>query len=196
VMNAPKRGGPALLLPLLVCSLLAAMVYLEVESAPRLDASSRPIAESIEVAALPPAVIYEPPAANAFDGVLARPVFAPSRRPPQDAPAAAVEAAPVLAAFDLELVGITINGDERLALVQQPGVPVVLRMAPGAAAGGWTVETIEPDRVLFRSGTRLEEARLRDDSSPPEAQPNREDRNEIRRRRAAERREVDGGPEQ
>jgi general secretion pathway protein N len=192
MMNGPKRSGPALLLPLLVCSLLAAMVYLELESAPRLAAAVAPGGDSMDVAPLPPAVAYEPPPASTFDGVLARPLFSPSRRPPDDAPALAVEAAPVLAAFELELVGVLINGEERVALVRQPGVAVLLRLAPGAVAAGWTVESIEPDRVLFRSGTRLEEAQLRDDATPPpEAQPSREDREERRRRRAAERRDVE-----
>ena len=189
MMGGPKRRDPSILLPLLVCVSLAGLVTLEYIAAPRLTDAVVPVA-AVAVAALPPAIALEAVPASAFDGVLARPLFAPSRRPPPDAPAPLVDAVPEAAPFEIELVGVVIAGDERLALVRQPGLPVLVRVETGAAIGGWTVEAIEPDHVLFRSGTRLEEVRLRDDASPPEASPRREDREEAQRRRAQEREEA------
>lgn len=191
MMSGPKRRDPSILLPLLVCLSLVGLVYLEGIAAPRLSDAVAPVAAvAVAVAALPPAIALEPPPASAFDGVLARPLFAPSRRPPPDAPAPQVDEVPEAAPFEIELVGVVITGDERLALVRQPGLPVLVRVETGAAIGGWTVEAIEPDHVLFRSGTRLEEIRLRDDAPPPEARPSRETREEARRRRAQEREEA------
>lgn len=190
MMSGPKRRNPSILLPLLVCLSLAGLVYLESAAAPRLtDAVVPVVAEPVAVAALPPAIALEPPPASAFDGVLARPLFAPSRRPPPDAPAPQVDAVPEAAPFEIELVGVAIAGDERRALVRQPGLPVGVWVETGAAIGGWTVEAIEPDHVLFRSGTRLEEARLRDDTPPPVVRPSREERREEARRRRAQERE-------
>jgi hypothetical protein len=190
MMKGPKRGGSSNLLLALVCALLAGVVYLEIEAAPAPAVTPpEPPATAEPPAALPSAVAYRAPEAAAFSGVLERPLFAPSRRPPPDAPPPAVEAAPEASPFELELVGVVISGEERVALVRQPGIQELLRVAVGRMVGGWQVETIEPDRVLFRSGDTLKEVRLRDDTPPPETRRSRREREAERRRRAEERRE-------
>jgi hypothetical protein len=189
MMKGPKRGGSSNLLLALVCALLAGVVYLETQAAPgpAVAPPESPVTAEPPVA-LPPAVAYRPPETAAFSGVIERPLFAPSRRPPPGAPAPALEASDA-SPFELELVGVVISGEERVALVRQPGIQELLRVAVGRMVGGWEVESIEPDRVLFRSGDALKEVRLRDDTPPPETRSSRRDREAERRRRAEERRE-------
>jgi len=60
-------------------------------------------------------------------------------------------------------------------------LPDLVRAGIGRTVAGWTVERIEPDRVQFRAGDRVEELVLRDDvpQPPPE-------RARARRQRRAE----------
>jgi hypothetical protein len=67
--------------------------------------------------------------------------------PPPEAPA------PLAAT----LIGVTITGEERAALVAAGGPPRWLRI--GQELDGWRVLSIEPDRVHMRRGD--EEALLR-----------------------------------
>ena len=91
--------------------------------------------------AMPPLSIYAE--------VVARPLFAPSRRPPVQ-----VEAA---RPADFTLVGTVISEHGRDALIAHGTPPNVQHVAEGQAIEGWTVKTVETDRVvLVRDGSMTE----------------------------------------
>jgi general secretion pathway protein N len=186
MMRGPRSSGASNLLLGLVCLLLGGVVWLEIEAAPRLLPPDAPPPDPVPAAPpLPAAAAFQPPPIAAFEEVMARPLFAPSRQPPPDAPDAPALAAPPAPELGFELVGVVISPEEALALVRQPGMPDLVRAGIGRTVAGWTVERIEPDRVLFRAGDSVEELVLRDDVPEPPPETARE----RRARRADELRE-------
>jgi len=186
MMRGPKSGTASNLLLLLVCLLLATTVWLEIEAAPRPGQPLPPAPDTApEPPPLPDELAYRPPALEDFREVAERPLFAPSRRPPADAPPPVAVAAPAAPELGFELIGVVISPAETLALVRQPGAPDLVRAGIGQTVAGWTVERIFPNRVLFRAGDRVEELALRDDVAPPP-----ESASERRERRAEERRRL------
>lgn len=85
--------------------------------------------------------------------ILARPLFAPGRRPPAPPPVTnADNDKEEVKPPDLEgrLAGTVITPDRREALFAREGERP-LAVTEGEAVDGWTVRTIEPDRVVLMS---------------------------------------------
>lgn len=101
-----------------------------------------------------------------------RPLFAPSRRRPDQpvvyaAPPSPSEA-PETPPPDLRLVGIVAGVDRAVALVsRQEGASLSLRV--GDQVDAWRVDRIAPDRVVLREGEREQTYRLF--ALPPSAAP-------------------------
>lgn len=101
-----------------------------------------------------------------------RPLFAPSRRRP-DQPAAVTAPPPPAEATEspppeLRLVGIVAGVDRAVALVsRQEGAALSLRV--GDQVEAWRVDRIAPDRVVLRDGEREQTYRLF--ALPPPAAP-------------------------
>lgn len=109
-----------------------------------------PASGSVEVFTLPPE--------DTFYGILEKPLFSPSRLPP-DAPVEQVETAGSLA--HLTLVGIMTSPDSRVALLEQPqSEERFLQVTEGDSILGWTVTAIEKNRILFAAGPERHELRL------------------------------------
>lgn len=192
---AGAGGGNATLLASLICAFLGAAVYLQLNAdiMPN-QGVQQPPSERVSLAerpSLPPPPTYDPPGYEAFADAAARPIFAPTRRPPSNAPVSLVEPVPPAVTFGFELVGVLISGDERLALVRQDGVTVLQHVAIGRSLNGWQVDQIEPDHVIFSSGETIRRVELREDE-PPKTETARE----RRRRERDERRQARGQDEQ
>lgn len=111
-------------------------------------------------------------AIGTFSEMVKRPLFARTRRPPL--PPAAVAAArpqPVVAAIPtptrietgtFRLIGVVIDGDERVALVRQGGRGEIHSVSKGERVAGWTVEAVETESVKLRQGTVVDVVLLRD----------------------------------
>ena len=100
------------------------------------------------------------PPLERFRETAERPLFAPDRRP---------AAAPSLATFGMRLEGLVAIGAERRAIVKLSDGRTA-RVGPGERIGDWTVQRIEPDRlVLEADGRRLELTPQR--SAPGGARP-------------------------
>jgi hypothetical protein len=99
--------------------------------------------------------IVEPPAAPDFDAlaeeILQRPVFSPDRKPPAEAP---VEAEPVEVKAPPELksrlAGVIIGPDDKEAFFARDA-ETSKSVKEGDEIDGWTVTSIEPDRVTLKS---------------------------------------------
>ena len=106
----------------------------------------------------PPGQAVATPPESRFAVIALRPLFIPTRRPPEgpEAPATASGSAPP----DLLVTGIVMAGEDSSAILEpaRPGPkakPMVARV--GESVGEWTVESIEPGVVtLVRDATRHE----------------------------------------
>jgi hypothetical protein len=89
------------------------------------------------------------PTSEAYDDVEARPLFSPTRQAIADAPATATGAS---GTSDLSLIGVIIEGDERIALVKSPLMPFASSVREGDMIEGMSVATIAADRIVLSSG--------------------------------------------
>lgn len=155
-MRSGRRS--AALLPLLLaaaCIVLGARVYDEWQLSQeplRIDAPA-PVA-----GAAPAPQSQAPltaPSPGAFAAIVERPLFSPTRRPPQ-APAAAPQAAaapaPPPQPIGFSLAGIVIADGTRVALVQLQTDGSLVQVPEGGEVDGWKAVKIEAERAVFRRG--------------------------------------------
>lgn len=98
---------------------------------------------------LPPQPEFTMVAIEDFEGVLARPLFSPSRRPP---PEEQPELPVTRQEFDYTLKGVLIDIDARIALLDHKGGGGIVRQAEGTEIDGWLVEEVEADYVVVVRG--------------------------------------------
>lgn len=142
---------------LALCMVLAGVMALqEQRSAPAVDHVPGPHA-SVETPTLADSG-FTFAALERYGAIVERPVFYPSRRPPRE-PGKGKTADP--GERELLLAGVLIMSDRKLALLQQPGSPDIIRLRPGSELYGWVLMDVSEDRVTMRRGTELRELRLR-----------------------------------
>jgi type II secretory pathway component PulC len=91
------------------------------------------------------------PALSSYSEVLSRPLFSPTRRPSEDAPAATPETPMTLVA----IVIASRRGPH--ALVRYGTPPQTDRVGEGQTIENWTIDAIKFDRVILRkNGSVLE----------------------------------------
>ena len=169
-----RRGSgwlaPALMLG--VCAALAWTVYREIQAG-----APEPV-EAVAGRAPPlPDLPAEPgfvmaPAEN-FSAILERPLFSPTRRSPAEGTVTIESAEPEL---EVTVVGIIISSEEQIAIIKPKGGSQLVRLSEGDSFQGWTLETIEPDRITFRRGDIEEHIELTYDEPPPVRKPRRRQR--------------------
>ena len=113
----------------------------------------------------PPAPIKTLPAMDAFGEVTQRPLFSPTRKP-----------APLPTTPDVGgnvngffLTSIVVDGGQRLALIQHGRPPALSRVIEGQSVEGWTVQSIEAERVVLQRAGIAQELKLKD--RPPTQRP-------------------------
>lgn len=91
------------------------------------------------------------PPASSYDEIVTRPLFSDTRRPSAFSTASA-DAHP-----NFVLVGTVLSSTSRDALIRHGQPARVDHVAEGQTLDGWTVQSIEPDRVIFaNAGANLE----------------------------------------
>jgi hypothetical protein len=108
----------------------------------------------------------DPPAL--VDEIGDRPMFLPSRKPI----AAPASAEAQLTPPDVALVGIILDGQDKLAMLRTPSAPFANSYHLGATLQGWQLTEITPDKVVLTNGGSRDEIRLQDNraaSKPPGA---------------------------
>jgi general secretion pathway protein N len=167
-----------------ICAVLGAKVYDEWRKAQQPVTIEAPAAATGDApASLPLGPSLTTPSEDSFAAIVERPLFSPSRRPAEAAPAAApemVEPAPVEAPLDFSLVGTIVSGNERVALVATRTDGKVVQVRERGEVLGWTALLIEDGRVVFRRGKAEGELVLRyedpvpSDKIPPPLKPVRQ----------------------
>ena len=74
------------------------------------------------------------------------------------------------------MVGIIISSEEQIAIIKPKGGSQFMRLSEGDSYQGWTLETIEPDRITFQRGDIEEHIELSYDEPPPIRKPRRRQR--------------------
>jgi general secretion pathway protein N len=103
-----------------------------------------------------------------YANIAARPIFRPTRRPPEPVraepppppPTPVVVAPPPPPPSPLPpmtLVGVVIDPAGRTALLQAPNQPTTLSVRAGESVEGWLLAEVRPDGVLFRRGAQEQE---------------------------------------
>lgn len=104
---------------------------------------------------------YQPPAIAAFSEITERPLFTEGREPPAEP-----EAAPVVAATSplrLQLEGVAISPDAKIAVLRDLSNNQMLHLAKGMKHQGWELTAIsDADATFTRGGQNLELKLLKD----------------------------------
>jgi hypothetical protein len=176
-----RRGSGWLTSTLLlgVCIALASVVYGQLRMTPPKPAPGGGDGEAPALAALPAQPRYTLAPAEDFSEVLERPLFSPTRRPPAEGTVAAPDSEPTL---EVTLMGIIISSEEQIAIVKPKGGGGFLRLSVGDSFQGWAVESIEPNRIIFRRGDIEEHIELTYDLPPPVQKPKRRKRKQRNQR--------------
>jgi hypothetical protein len=96
---------------------------------------------------------YQPPPESRFEEALARPLFDPDRRPPDEPP---VSEAAAERPFGGTLTGIVVAGEARLAIVLFDDSAKPQRLGLGESYRDWRLDEIGTDRAVFvREGERV-----------------------------------------
>jgi general secretion pathway protein N len=148
--------GPRLRPPWILFACSAAMAvlvfveWLHFGTAPAVaDAGAPPPAATPAVT--PRLASFEPRPASAFDEIAERPLFIPDRRPQQDTEPA--KAAPPPVPPTLLVEGVVLSPGRHYAVIQHGNPPRLDSVSEGETVDGWTVASIDRDRVSLRSGT-------------------------------------------
>jgi general secretion pathway protein N len=191
------RRIPVPMAVLSLCAVvLAGTLAMELAASPEPDFAPLPVPAAAAPARLGAEIpTFTPEPAELSEVIVERPLFFASRRPPPpepDGPAPEVQKASMV---DFALVGTILSSSGRVALVKPSKDPLV-ELAEGQAVGGWTVDRIGADSVVFRSGAEVETVPVRDFSGKPKAaaaaQPPRKPASQAAPAPAAQQRRVIG----
>ncbi len=158
-----KHRRRASLLLLALCIGIATVIYVEVN-----PAAIEPIANALIPAGRNTGrsdakeSTFSMPPLRSYAGVLERPLFSQTRRPPR-------ETATGVSSSGFTLVGIVTSSHERHALIEHGKPPHLDRVAEDQDLDGWTVESILEDRVVLRhANTRIEVKATDTPPNPPQ----------------------------
>jgi hypothetical protein len=136
--------------------------------------------EPAGVAAIPPPPEFSMPPAGSFSAIVERPLFAATRRPPEEQ-----ESTPVTSRdLDITLTGVNISAGERVALFKRKDGKGNLRLQEGDEFQGWVLEVIEPQQVTFRQEEETKVLVLVFDQAPQQP-PRRRNRRARQQNEAA-----------
>ena len=146
------------LLLIALCCVIAAELYLEYSAVSDIAPVKVPADRAVDqmrresiTAALE--LAFSPPPVEQFAAIAVRPLFSDTRRPsPLAEKTKPKKAEPPPKAIKFSLVGIVLSADDHMALLQKKHPKELILVAKGERIDGWLVETIMPDRVVFRNG--------------------------------------------
>ncbi|HXP31513.1 MAG TPA: hypothetical protein VN832_10515 [Stellaceae bacterium] len=156
------RGHAAALLFFLLCGGLGWVIYVEAQQP--MEPPAAPEARQAAVRSRPQDPTFSMAPLNTYAEVVSRPLFSSSRRP-----AAGVPASDRPTAFTL--VGIIISAADRHALVAHGVPPQIDRVSEGQNLDGWTVKSIEDNRIVLAQGDNEIEVKAAEKPGPRQVPP-------------------------
>lgn len=157
-----------LVAPLLLvgCVTFGAVLLFEIKTPDRPPVVPSAAVEHID----PPPALHQLPIADAappIAAILARPLFSPTRRPPQSKAGGAADDSGLA---DSRLAGIIIEPGHRFAIFAPEGAKL-LTVTEGETVSGWRIESITPRDVSLSGpeGTRTLQPKFDPNLAPPPA---------------------------
>jgi general secretion pathway protein N len=144
-----------------LCLGLGALAASEFRATPVPTQGQEPPSAPSKTPATTTTAAFSLPPVQRFAIVTERPLFSPNRKPPQHTD----DAAGAWPSF--VLAGIIITPASREALVLHGKPQSIAHIQEGQALEGWTVTSIDPDRVVFRDGLSEHELKLIPKAPPP-----------------------------
>ena len=155
-MNEFLRRNPLLAALAGAAVLLAVALALEIAFVrPTVDAGGGRKAAPAEAKLLPPLAAFAPE--QAYPETATRPLFTPTRRPAPE-PAAQQQAA--FQPGQYVLLGVTMAGDNRIAMLREKSTGRIYRIARGGEINGIKLAAIERDTVTLAMGGQQEQLPL------------------------------------
>jgi general secretion pathway protein N len=146
------RRNPAVSLLGLLAAVLAGILALELSTGgPAIPSGTSRRAVPAEAKLLPPVVATAPE--QAYPETAARPIFSPTRRP---APAVVATPQPTIQRNQFVLVGVTIAGNTRIAMLRERSNGRIHRVEKGRDVNGLKVAEIERESVTLAAGPEQE----------------------------------------
>ncbi len=139
---------------------------------------SIPEAASGGVAALPADPQYRMPPEESYSAIIERPLFSPSRRPPEGGPVEVVTSRDLAINF----TGVSITAGERWALFERKDGKGKLQLQEGDEFQGWILEVIEALQVTFRQDAEEQVLPLKFEVGPE--RPTRRTKRRVRQQSA------------
>lgn len=134
-----------------LCAILLALLIYELTAPLTLLEPPQIRLHRLEMAIAPPQLFMAPPLAN-FSVIDDRPVFNPLRQPVKGVQTPG-ETAAGAAPPKFALVGIIVDGQNKLAMIKMPGAAFATSVAIGGDVAGWQVSQIEADGIVLHSGS-------------------------------------------
>ena len=145
------------------CAVFAALIVVELYAGADANVAAANVSSPADEMSVAPRG-QRPPLDEAPATILARPLFSPTRRPPESSGPTASELT------DKRLAGIVIEPDRRLAIFAVSGAkPLVV--TEGETVDGWRIENITPSEISLRGPSGSQTLQPRPDPNPPP--PNR-----------------------
>jgi hypothetical protein len=160
-----RLAAPALFVG---CAAFGLILLAEINAPePTAIAPSAPVEQPEPASALPQLPIA--PAPPPIAAILARPLFSPSRRPPQSNTAKVADDGGLA---DSRLAGIVIGAGRRFAIFAPEGAKAVT-VTEGQTVSGWRVESISPREVALSGpdGTKTLQPKFDPNLVPPPPEP-------------------------
>ena len=146
-MIAFIRKQPVMVALAAFAAVLLIVIAIEAQLGARLRAGAAPGGGKVPAAEpklLPPLAAVSPE--QAYSQTTARPLFTPTRRP---APPVDVAQAPAFVKGQFVLVGVTIAGDTRIAMLREKANGRIHRVEKGREVNGIKVGEIQPEAVTM-----------------------------------------------
>lgn len=165
-MRVPVTNAQAALL--FLCGLLLTALIYEL-AAPLASLQPPQIRLHRKTAAIAEPQAFVAPSSVSFAAIDERPVFNPLRQPIAQTPLPGDTASATAPPVNVALIGIIVDGQNRLALIKMPGAAFASSVAVGGDIGGWQVSQITPDGIVLHSGASDYTIKLNGSGSGPAA---------------------------
>ncbi len=108
---------------------------------------------------------YIPPEIALFTEIIDRPLFVAGRLPPEE-PTDITKMVKVKAKLELDLEGVAITPDKKVAILRDTKTKQLFILTAGAVHQGWTVGEIRTDEVVMERGDEVHSLFLEIDLKP------------------------------
>ena len=170
-MNIYRLANGLTIVLLLVCSLLAVMIYTEIKGLGNHDDDFDQNVEKNQNVKSDGGILnniaQNDVAISQFSEILNRPLFVQGRMPYEEEKIENISA-PVMSPLRLSLEGVVLSPESRVAVVKDLSTNEIIRLGVGISHNGWRVQSIEPQTVEFERNGEVQSINIELANEPKE----------------------------